>query len=68
MRAEVGGFAKIARARISRWHEVTRFHQDSVGHAIVNVAAVVVGIRWERSSERINPGARADAVLVTIQT
>ena len=44
MRADVGGFAKIGRTRISRRHQVTRLHQDSVRHAVVDVAAVVVGV------------------------
>ena len=68
MRADVGGFAKIGRARISRRHQITRLHQDAVRNAVVDVSAVVVGIRWERSGERIDPGARADQVLVAVQS
>ena len=64
---KVGGFAKIGRARISPWHQITRLHQDSVRYAVMNVPAVIVGVRRERSGERIDPGARADAVLVAIQ-
>lgn len=67
MRADVSGFAKIAGARISRWHYITRFHQDPVRHTVVNMTAVVVGVGRERSSERIDPCARADAVLVAVQ-
>ena len=67
MRADVGGFAKIGRARIPPWHQITRLHQYSVRYAVVGMTAVVVGIRWERSSERIDPGTRADAALVPIQ-
>ena len=57
MRANVGGFAKIGRARVLCCVQVTRLHQDPVGYAVVDVAAVVIGVRWERSRERIDPGA-----------
>jgi len=67
MGAKVGGFAKIGRARIPPWYQITRFHQYSVRYAVVSMTAVIVGVRRERSGERINPGARADAVLVAIQ-
>ena len=67
MRANVGGFAKITCPWISPWQDITRLNQDAVRNAVVNVSAVVVRIRWERSGERIDPGTRADAVLIAIQ-
>ena len=57
MRADVGGFAIIGRAWIPPWDQVTRFHQDPVRYAVVDMAAVVVRVRWERSRERIDPRA-----------
>ena len=68
MRANVGGFAKIGRARILRCVQVSHVHQDPVRYAIVDVAAVVVGAGWERSGERIDPRARTDQVLIAIET
>ena len=67
MRANVGGFAKVARSRICPRSQVSHVNQDPVGYAVVVVAAVIVGIRGERSGERIDPGARTDAILVAIK-
>ena len=67
MRADVRGFAEIGRTRISAWHDITRLDTNPVRHAVMLVAGVVVGIRGKRSGERIDPGTRADQVLVTIQ-
>ena len=44
MGAKVGGFAKIGRTRIFAGHQITRLNQDPVRYAIVNVAAMVVGV------------------------
>jgi hypothetical protein len=57
MRADVGGFAKIARAWIPPWGQVSHVNEDPMGYAIVVVPAVVVGVRWESSGERIDPCA-----------
>jgi hypothetical protein len=57
MRANVRCFAKIARAWIAPWGQVSHVNQDPMGYAIVVVPAVVVGVRWESSGERINPCA-----------
>lgn len=67
VRTDIGSFAKIGRTRILCGVEVVDLNPDSVRHAVVVVAAMVVGIRWEGSGEGIDPGARADAVLVAIQ-
>ena len=67
MGTDVGGFAKIAGSRILPWDQITRLHQDPVRHAIMAMAAMIVGSRWKRTRERVDPGARADAVLVAIQ-
>ena len=72
VRANVGGFAKIAGTGISTRDYITRLNQDAVRHAVVNVAAVVVWWRLrvssrEKARERIYPGAGPDAVLVAIQ-
>ena len=63
----VSGFAKIGRAGILCCVQVTVLHPDPVRHPIMMMAAVIVGVRWKRSGERIDPGARTDAVLVAIQ-
>jgi len=55
MRADVGGFAIIGRTWVIARNQVACFHQDPVRHAVVHVAAVVVGVRWERAGERIDP-------------
>jgi len=72
MRANVGGFAKIAGTRISGRDYIIRLNQDAVRHAVVSVAAVIVWRRLRVSSrkkarERIDPRARPDAILVAIQ-
>ncbi len=67
MRTNVGGFAKITCTRISPWHYISRLHQDPVRHTVVNMTGVVVGIRGKRSGEWIDPGARADEILVAIE-
>ena len=45
MRADVGSFTKIAGSRILRWDQITRLHQDPVRHAIMAMAAVIIGSR-----------------------
>ena len=70
MRADVGGFTKIGRARILLGVQVSHVNQDPMRHAVVNVGrvGVIIGGRWEGSGERIDPGSRADAALVAIQS
>ena len=67
VRADVGSFTKITGARILRWDQITRLHQDPVRHAIMAMAAVIIGGRRKGTGERIYPGTRADAVLVTVK-
>ena len=67
MRADVGSFTKIAGSRILPWDQITRLHQDPVRHAIMTMTVMIIGIRRKRTSERVHPGARADAALVAIQ-
>jgi hypothetical protein len=47
MRADVGGFAKVGRAWIPPWGQVSHVNQNPVRDSIVVVAGVVVGVRWE---------------------
>jgi hypothetical protein len=68
MRANVSGFTKISGSRISRRSQVSHVNQDPVRHAVMVVAGVVVGVRWESSGERIDPCAGANLVLVAVQT
>ena len=68
MGADVCRFAIISRAGVLGWDQVSHVNQDPVRHTVVVVAVVIVGGRWERSRERIDPCARTDAVLVAIQT
>ena len=68
MGADVGRFAIISRAQVLGWDQVSHVNQDPVRHTVVVVSGVIVGGRWERSRERIDPCARTDAVLVAIQT
>src|SRR4029450_10979680 len=67
MRADIGGFAKIGRTRISAWDYITRLDTNPVGHVVMLVAGVVIGVRRKRSSEGIDPGARTDQALVAIK-
>ena len=67
MRADVGRFAKIAGSRILPWDQISRLDQDPVRHAIMAMAAVIIGGRRKGTGERIYPGTRADAVLIAIQ-
>jgi len=64
MGGDVSGFAKVVHTR----NQVIRIYQDPVRDTVVRVAVVVVCISREYSSERIDPGARADAVLVPIES
>ena len=64
MRANVGRFTKVAHSG----DQVARVNQDAVRDTVVTVAAVVIRSRRKYSGERIDPGARANAVLVAIQT
>lgn len=57
MRTNVGGFSKIGCARILRRVQVAGLDPDPVRHAVMVVAAVVVGGRWEGASKGIDPGA-----------
>jgi len=57
VRNDVFRFGKIQSALVLGRNQVTRFHQDPVRYAVVDVAAVVVGVRWERARERIDPRA-----------
>ena len=68
MRADVGGLTKVGRARVLRWNQVTSLNPDPVRYTVVAVATVIVGARWERTCERIDPRAGTDAILVAIQT
>ena len=69
-RADVGGFTKIGRALILLGVQVSHVNQDPVRHAVVNVGGVgvIIGGRREGAGKRIDPGARADAALVPIQS
>jgi len=67
MRADIGGFAIITRARVLRRDEVSHVNQDSVRNPVVVMGTVFVGSIWERSSERVDPGARPDLILVAVQ-
>jgi hypothetical protein len=67
MGTDVSSFAKIAGSRILPWDQISRLDQDPVRHAIMAMAAMIVGSRWKRTRERVNPGARADAILVAIE-
>ena len=67
VRTKVSGFAKIGRTRVLCWVQVADLYPDPVRNAVVNVAVMVVGVRWKGSGERIDPGARTNAVLVAIQ-
>ena len=49
MRANVGRFAKIGGSRILPWDQITRLNQDPVRHAVMDVAAVIVGSSTERN-------------------
>jgi len=67
MRGNIGCFAKVDCTRILPCVQVSHVNQDPVRYAVVRVAGVVICGRGECASERIDPGAGADAVLVTIQ-
>ena len=67
MRANVRRFPKITCAGIQGGIQVIDFRANSMRHAVVTVAAVIVGSRRKSSSERVNPGTGADAVLIAIQ-
>lgn len=56
-RGNVSSFAKIGGARILRRDQVTRIHQDPVRYGVMIVTGVVVRVRWESSSEGIDPCA-----------
>jgi hypothetical protein len=65
----IGGFAKIGRARVLGWDQVTRIHQNSVRYGIVVMAGMVVRI-WVLgiiAGKGVDPGAGTDLVLITIQ-
>ena len=47
VRADVGGFAIIARAWVLRWDEISHVNQDPVRNPIVVVGTVFVGSVWE---------------------
>ena len=66
VRTRVLRFGKIARALIECCVQIVDLNENTVRCAIVRMAAVIVGIRRKGARERIDPGARADLVLVTI--
>ena len=68
MGADVCRFAIISRAGVLGWDQVSHVNQDPVRHTVVVVAGVIIGGRWERSRERIDPRPRTNALLVAIQT
>src|ERR1051325_5476137 len=68
MRAEISGFAKIGCTRILGCVEITSLNPDPMRDPVVVVASMVVGVRWERPGEGIDPCSRTDAALVTIQS
>jgi len=57
MRANVCGFAKIPGIWIHCCVQVVDLNPDPMRHAVVVVAVVVVGGRWEGASKGIDPGA-----------
>jgi hypothetical protein len=57
MRSNVCGFAEIRRIWIQCRVQVAVLDPDPVRHAVVVVAVVVVGGRWEGASKGIDPGA-----------
>jgi len=65
--ANVCRFAKIACPLIERCVQVANLDPNPVRHAIVVVAAVVVGGRWEGARKGIDPGAGTDATLIAVQ-
>ena len=67
VRANVRRFTKVARTWIHYCVQVSDVHADPVRHAVMTVAAVIVGRRWKRTGERIDARARAEAVLTPIQ-
>jgi hypothetical protein len=66
VRSDVLGFGEISRARILCRVQIAARYCDPVGYASVVVATMVIRRRWERSSERIDPGARTDSALVRV--
>ena len=66
-RCDILRFSKIGRALIECCVEIVDFHQNPVRHAVVIVTAVIVRSCWKVTSEWIDPRARANLVLVTVQ-
>ena len=65
-RGDILSFSKVGRALIERCVEIVHFHAYPVRHAIVIMPVVIVCIRWKVTSERVDPGARTDLVLVAV--
>ncbi len=66
MRAEVCRFSEVGRIRVEVCIQVVDLDPDPVRHAVMGVAGMIVGARWERAGERIDPCARTDLALVAI--
>ncbi len=65
-RGDILRFSKVGRALIERCVEIVHVHENPVRHAVVVVAAVVIGARWKVTSEGIDPRARTDLALVAV--
>jgi hypothetical protein len=68
VRTNVCRFAKIGGTLIEVCVQVVYLHANPMRHAVVVMGgvAMIVGARWKRASERIDPCARTDLVLVAI--
>ena len=67
VRANVCRFAEIGCALIEVCVQVVDLNADPVRHAVVGVAAVIVGAGGKSACERVDPCARTDLVLIPIQ-
>ena len=68
VRDDVFRFGKIGGVLVLGYNKVIRDHQDPMRGYVMTVTAVIVGCRtYEKSSEGIDPCARTNASLVTIQ-
>ncbi len=66
MRRDVLRFGKVGCALVKRRVEIVDFHDDPVRNAAVIVAAVIIRVRWEVTSEWIDPGTRTNLGLVAV--
>src|SRR4029077_3462345 len=68
MRSDILGFGKIRSAGVLRRIQIAARYCDPVRGADVSTAGVTVGRGWVFTCKWVNPGARAYAVLIRIQT